>query len=48
MLTELRNRGPRDVLVCCRDELSGLPEAITTAFPSSSFKALKTRLLTAL
>jgi transposase-like protein len=34
MLTELRNRGPRDILICCCDGLSGLPEAITMAFPS--------------
>jgi putative transposase len=35
MLTaELRNQGPRDILICCCDGLSGLPEAITTAFPS--------------
>jgi hypothetical protein len=34
MLTELRNRGPRDILICCCDGLSGLLEAITTAFPS--------------
>ena len=31
--TELRNRGLRDILICCCDGLSGLPEAITTAFP---------------
>ena len=33
VLTELRNRGLRDILICCCDGLSGLPEAITTAFP---------------
>jgi transposase-like protein len=28
VLTKLRNRGPRDILICCCDGLSGLPEAI--------------------
>jgi putative transposase len=35
VLTELRNRGLRDILICCCDGLSGLPEAITTAFPQT-------------
>lgn len=35
VLTELRNRGLRDILICCCDGLSGLPEAITTAFPNT-------------
>lgn len=35
VLTELRNRGLRDILICCCDGLSGLPEAITTAFPNA-------------
>lgn len=35
VLTQLRNRGLRDILVCCCDGLSGLPEAITTAFPDT-------------
>lgn len=35
VLTELRNRGLRDILICCCDGLSGLPEAITTAFPAT-------------
>ena len=34
MLTELRNRGPRGILICCCDGLSGLPEAIMTGLPS--------------
>jgi len=33
VLTELRNRGLRDILVCCCDGLSGLPEAVTAVFP---------------
>lgn len=35
VLTQLRNRGLRDILVCCCDGLSGLPEAITTVFPDT-------------
>jgi putative transposase len=35
VLTELRNRGLRDILICCCDGLSGLPEAITAAFPDT-------------
>jgi transposase-like protein len=35
VLTELRNRGLRDILICCCDGLSGLPEAINTAFPKT-------------
>lgn len=35
VLTALRNRGLRDILICCCDGLSGLPEAITTAFPNT-------------
>jgi putative transposase len=35
VLTELRNRELRDILICCCDGLSGLPEAITTAFPQT-------------
>jgi putative transposase len=35
VLTELRHRGLRDILICCCDGLSGLPEAITTAFPKT-------------
>ena len=35
VLTQLRNRGLRDILICCCDGLSGLPEAITTVFPNT-------------
>jgi putative transposase len=35
VLTQLRNRGLRDILVCCCDGLSGLPEAITSVFPDT-------------
>jgi putative transposase len=35
VLTQLRNRGLRDVLIACCDGLSGLPEAITSVFPAT-------------
>lgn len=33
VLTELRNRGLSDVLICCCDGLKGLPEAIAEVWP---------------
>lgn len=33
ILTELKNRGVRDILVACVDGLKGFPEAIEAAFP---------------
>ena len=35
VLTELRNRGVRDVLIACCDGLPGLPEAIETVWPNA-------------
>ena len=35
VLTALRNRGVRDILIVCCDGLTGLPEAINTAFPDT-------------
>src|SRR5260370_22164306 len=35
VLTELRNRGVKDVLFVCTDGLSGFPEAIDAVFPLS-------------
>jgi putative transposase len=35
VLTQLRNRGLRDVLIACCDGLAGLPEAITSVFPDT-------------
>jgi putative transposase len=35
VLTELRNRGVKDVLIACCDGLSGLPEAIETVWPQT-------------
>lgn len=33
VLTELKNRGVKDVLIACVDGLTGFPEAIATVFP---------------
>lgn len=35
VLTQLRNRGLRDVLILCCDGLTGLPEAVTTVLPDT-------------
>ncbi len=34
LLTELRNRGVKDILIACVDGLKGFPDAINTAFPN--------------
>jgi putative transposase len=36
MLTELKNRGVRDVIIVCCDGLKGLPESITATWPFAS------------
>ena len=35
VLTELQNRGLKDILIACVDGLKGFPDAINTAFPST-------------
>ncbi len=35
VLTELQNRGIRDILIACVDGLKGFPDAINTAFPQT-------------
>jgi transposase-like protein len=35
VLTQLRNRGLRDILILCCDGLTGLPDAVTSAFPDA-------------
>jgi putative transposase len=35
VLTQLRNRGLRDILIACCDGLAGLPDAITSVFPDT-------------
>jgi putative transposase len=38
VMTELRNRGMRDVLIVCCDGLKGFPEAIEAVFPRSTIQ----------
>lgn len=33
VLTELQNRGVKDIFIACVDGLTGLPEAIETVYP---------------
>lgn len=35
MLTELQNRGVKDILIACVDGLKGFPDAINAAFPQT-------------
>ena len=35
VLTDLRNRGLRDILICCCDGLTGLPDAIRVGLPDT-------------
>ncbi len=35
VLTELRNRGVKDIFIACVDGLKGFPQAIETAFPQA-------------
>src|SRR6266567_5111794 len=35
VLTELRNRGVKDVLIACGDGLKGFPQAIESVFPET-------------
>lgn len=35
VLTELQNRGVKDILIACVDGLTGFPDAISTAFPNT-------------
>jgi putative transposase len=44
---ELRNRGVRDVLIVCCDGLTGLPEAIETAWPQSTVQTCTVHLIRA-
>ena len=37
VLTELQNRGVKDILIACIDGLKGFPEAINAAFPETEF-----------
>ena len=45
VMTELKNRGVEDVLVCLVDGLKGFPEAIETAFPQAQIQTCIVHLL---
>ena len=38
VLTELQNRGVKDIQIACVDGLTGFPEAINTAFPQTQIQ----------
>lgn len=38
VLTDLQNRGIKDILICCIDGLKGFPEAIKTVFPKADIQ----------
>ncbi len=38
MLTDLQNRGVKDILIACIDGLTGFPEAIATIFPKTEIQ----------
>jgi len=38
VLNELKNRGVKDILIICADGLTGIKEAITTAFPHTEYQ----------
>lgn len=38
VLTELQNRGVKDILIACVDGLKGFPDAITTVFPDTQIQ----------
>ena len=40
VLNELKNRGVKDILVICADGLTGMKEAVSTAFPQAELQRL--------
>lgn len=36
VMTDIQNRGVRDILICCVDGLKGFPDAIQSVFPETS------------
>lgn len=38
VLTELQNRGIKDILIACVDGLKGFPDAINNAFPDTQIQ----------
>src|SRR5947207_4879533 len=47
VLTDLQNRGVRDIYIACVDGLKGFPEAIQTVFPKTSVQLCIVHLLRA-
>jgi putative transposase len=45
VLTELKQRGVRDILICCVDGLKGFPEAIEAIFPRTTVQTCIVHLL---
>ena len=38
VLNELKNRGVRDIMIICADGLTGIKEAIASAFPKTEYQ----------
>jgi putative transposase len=47
VLSELRHRGLRDILICCVDGLKGFPEAIEAVFPKTTVQTCIVHLIRA-
>lgn len=47
VLSELRNRGVKDVCILCCDGLTGLPEAVTTVWPNTTVQLCVVHLIRA-
>jgi putative transposase len=47
VLTELRDRGVQDILICCVDGLEGFPEAIEAIFPKTTVQTCIVHLIRA-
>ena len=45
VLTELKQRGVRDILICCVDGLKGFPEAIEAIFPQTTVQTCVVHLI---
>src|ERR1700745_1033692 len=45
VLTELKQRGVRDILICCVDGLKGFPDAIEAIFPRTTVQTCIVHLL---
>jgi putative transposase len=45
VLTELKQHGVQDILICCVDGLKGFPEAIEAVFPKTTVQTCIVRLI---